>query len=97
MFRIICDIICDECEIDEVTLLSSSRTAEVVDARWVLVQCLHEQGLYPCDIARYSGLSVRSVNHILCNFDDRLKYGFYIRNNYANIQQEIGKMFLLGQ
>jgi hypothetical protein len=95
VYRAVLDIVCEECEICESSLLSGIRTADVVDARCILVQCLQEQGMYPTEIARFTGLATRSVHHILSHFDERLKFNFYFRNNYANVRQSIGKNLLL--
>lgn len=95
LFELIKTIVIDECEISESELLSGTRTADVVDARYILVKCLNEQGMYPADIATFLPLKQRTISHILSNFDSRIRYGYYIRINYANVRQAIGKNLLM--
>lgn len=58
-------------EIDSNIILSKSRTAEVVDARYLLVHLLHKQGFYLSSIAKIMGLSRRAVEKIFAGFEDR--------------------------
>lgn len=89
LFNSLLQVVSEECEISAEDIMSANRTIEVVDARHILVKCLSECGMYVADMARLTGLSVRSINHILCEFDNRIRYGYYIRNNYARIKQLI--------
>lgn len=89
LFNALLQVVSEECEITAEEILSTNRSVEVVDARHILVKCLSECGMYVADMARLTGLSVRSINHILCEFDNRIRFGHYMRNNYARVRQRI--------
>jgi chromosomal replication initiation ATPase DnaA len=69
-------------EFTEKDILGKSRRAEVVDARWVLICLLKESGWSTHRIAEAIGHPERTINHVLSNMDDRIKYTY---NGIGNI------------
>lgn len=73
-------------------IMSRSRDAETVDARWICVKLLWEQGYYPTRIAEMMGITPRYVQYILTDFDDRIAVNRYMRNNYENSLKRLRPM-----
>lgn len=68
-------VVTDLTDLTEEDILRGRRTMEVVDARWLCVRLLRDIGLYPSQIAGFMAMSVRTVQYVLTNFDDRMKFG----------------------
>ena len=80
----------EETEIEQAQILSGAKGEEVVDARYVLVKILSEQGLYPIQISRLTGICQRSVNRFLIGFKNRCDSRKIMRLNYANVKTKLG-------
>jgi endonuclease III-like uncharacterized protein len=72
-------------------ILSSARHTEAVDARHIYIALLRDIGTYNQRIAKLCGMSTRAVNHILSNFESRLRYSLPMRNNLARIRKILGE------
>ncbi len=83
-------LVAEELEIPECQILSKSREAEVVDARYLAVRLLHSHDIYPSRIASILGMSPRTVRHIITSFDARIQTNKSLRNIFAKIQQQLG-------
>lgn len=63
--------VAEETELTPEQILSCCRTAETVDARYMLVYLLKREGIYIGEIARMMNFSRRGVEKMLSQFDDR--------------------------
>lgn len=90
IFAEILRIVSKETEISKDDILSNSKEVEVVDARYLLVILLHDNGFYPSQIASHINKTKRSINYILSNFSDRLRGGKMLRIQYENIKKIAG-------
>lgn len=79
-----------ETEVEIEQILSSSKETDVVDARYLLVFFLAQNGLYPPTIALYINKTKRSVNYILSNFNSRLKQGKIMGIYMEKIKKSLG-------
>lgn len=61
-------------DVSEEAILGKSRVPEVVDARWMVIILMREQGYTPRQIAPLLCHPVRTINNALASFDDRAKY-----------------------
>ena len=57
-------------EMDLRTILSESRSEEVVQARCILIYFLYEAGFFPAQIAELTGVCRRSVNNFITMFNE---------------------------
>lgn len=87
IFAEILRIVSEETEISTNEILSSSKEADVVDARYLLVHLLYERGFYPSQIALHTRKTKRSINYILSGFSDRIQRGKMLRIQYENIKK----------
>lgn len=92
-FKAVLSIVSKETEIPSEQILSSCKTSEVVDARYILVNLLCLAGLYPSTISSMTGMTRRSVNVILTNFESRKSSRKMFGINYENIKKQLGKGF----
>lgn len=83
-------IVSRETEISTNDIISCKKETEVVDARYLLVRLLFENGFYPSQIASHIHKTNRSINYILSNFSDRLRTGKILRIQYENIKKTLG-------
>ena len=90
IFAEILRIVSKETEISTDDIFSNSKETEVVDARYLLVRLLYENGFYPSQISSHIRKTKRSVNYILYNFSDRLRGGKMLRIQYENIKKTAG-------
>lgn len=74
-YATVMSVVTDLTDLSENEILNGRRTMEVVDARWLCVRLMRDIGLYPFQIAEMMAMSVRAVQYILINFDDRMKFG----------------------
>lgn len=93
IFDSMCRIVEDVTEIPVDDMVGSCRREEVVDARYLLVMFLRIWGLYPSQIARLTGHSVRNVNHTLASFPERMsRQGKQMSRNYQLIKRQLGSL-----
>ena len=74
-YEAVMSVVTDLTDLTEDDILNGRRTMEVVDARWLCVRLMKDIGLYPYQIAEMMVMSVRAVQYIINNFDDRMKFG----------------------
>ena len=82
--------VAEETEVEMEKILSGCKEEEVIDARAILIRLLSEQGLYPIQISRFTGICVRSVNRFLLDFQDRIMSRRMMRLFYDNARKKIG-------
>lgn len=91
-YATVMSVVTDLTDLTEDEILNGKRTMEVVDARWLAVRLMRDIGLYPFQIAEMMAMSVRSVQYILINFDDRMKFGDAMLKMYLQMaKQRLGK------
>jgi hypothetical protein len=56
-------------------ILCKRRYPETIDARWIAIKLLREEGLYSSRIADLMHMTARNVNHILFSVEMRLSFG----------------------
>ena len=86
-YATVMSVVCDLTDLTEAQILTGRRTMEVVDARWLCVRLMRDIGLYPFQIAELMSMSVRAVQYILINFDDRMRFGDAMLKMYLQIAQ----------
>lgn len=69
-------------DVKESDILGKSRVQEVVDARWMVIYLMKEQGYSTQQIAPLMFRPERTINHAYNCFLDRVKYSF---NGLGNI------------
>lgn len=74
-------VVAELMEVREEDILGKSRVQEVVDARWMVIVLMREKGYSTKQIAPLMCHPIRTVNHALSCFSDRVKYSF---NNLGN-------------
>lgn len=79
-----------ETDVPEDVIISTSRNAEAVDARWILVKLLRMRGFYPSTIAPLINHKKRAVNSMISNFDDRMKTSPLMMMYYRNLKAKWG-------
>jgi hypothetical protein len=82
--------VAEETEVEKERILSGCKAEEVVDARILLIRLLKEQGLYPIQISRFTGICLRSVNRFLLDFSCRLDTRKIVRLYYDNLRKKLG-------
>lgn len=90
IFATIIKIVSMETEVSEILILSDCKSTDTVDARYLLVYFLSQNGLYPSSIASYINKTKRSVNYILANFETRLKQGKIMGIYMEKIKKSLG-------
>lgn len=71
LFAQILEIVANETELTKEQILSHDRTAEIVDARYILIYLLRSEGLYIGEIAHTIKFTRRAVEKILSQFEMR--------------------------
>ena len=71
LFNEVLEIVSRETEIPANKIISHDRSAEVVDARYILAYILYRRGIYISTIAEMMGYSRRAIEKIISQFDDR--------------------------
>ena len=90
IFADILDTVSKETAIPKERILSESKDAEVVDARYILVKLLTDTGMYPSQIASKTNKTRRAVNYIISNFSNRETAGKMLRIYLDNIKKRLG-------
>ena len=65
---------------------------ETVDARWICVKLMSEQGYYKMRIAELMRITPRYVQYILSDFDDRTDLSAVMRNDYERARKRLRSM-----
>lgn len=71
-FERIVKAIADAADLNPCQLLCKRRFPETMDARWIAVKLLKEEGFYSSQIARLMNMTTRNVNHIIYAVEIRL-------------------------
>ena len=80
-------------ELTEDDILNGRKTDAVVDARWVIVRILKEQGYHTANIAMLLSMTQRNVTHILIAFQDRLDgYDSLFKSIYQKARIKVGNI-----
>ena len=82
--------VAEEAEVEMDKILSGCKEEEVIDARSLLIQLLYDQGLYPIQIGRFTGICQRSIDRFLLDFPDREASRKMMRINYDNLKKKLG-------
>ena len=87
-YEAVMSVVTDLTDLTEDDILNGKRTMEVIDARWLCVRLMKDIGLYPYQIAEVMSMSVRTVQYILNNFDDRMKFGDAMLKIYLHMAKK---------
>lgn len=87
-YATVMSVVADLTNLSENDILTGRRTMEVVDARWLCVRLMKDIGMYPFQIAGFMAMNVRTVQYILINFDDRMKFGDAMLRIYLQMARE---------
>lgn len=90
IFAEIINLVAQEMEVPSEKILSDDKTMETVDARYLIVRLLLEEGLYPAQIASKIRKTNRYVNYIKTNMDARFQQGKMLRILFERIRKERG-------
>ena len=71
-FERIVNAVAEAAELRPAQILSRRRFPEIIDARWVAVKLMREEGFYTSRIADLMQMTTRNVNHILFLVEMRL-------------------------
>lgn len=63
-------------DVTDQDILGKSRAYDVVDARWMVICLMREKGYSTKQIAPLLFRPIRTINHALNAFSDRVKYSF---------------------
>ncbi len=78
-------------DIPDAFILSSSKTSEVVDARYLVVHILNKKGLYPNEIAKVMKCTATNIRIILSRLYERAKGNYSFRMKLKTIDKELEK------
>lgn len=67
-------VVTDLMDVTAQDILGKSRRAEVVDARWMVICLMKEKGYSTKDVAPLLNHPIRTINHGMRSFSDRVKY-----------------------
>lgn len=92
-FERLVSIVADLSEMPAENVLFGKKTDAVVDARWIIVRILKEQGYHTTNIAMLMNMTQRNVTHILTAFQDRLdQYDSLFKSIYQKARVEAGNL-----
>lgn len=80
-FSKVIKVVTELMEVTDQEILGKSRVQEVVDARWMVIVLMKEKGYSTKQISPLICHPIRTINHALSCFQDRVKYSF---NNLGN-------------
>lgn len=93
-FEKVLNIVASLTELTADQILHGKKTDEVVDARWIIVKILHEQGYHTSNIAMLLSMTQRNVTHILTVFQDRLDgYDSLLKATYQKARLLVGNIY----
>lgn len=81
-FSKVIKVVTELMDVTEQDILGKSRIQEVVDARWMTFHLLKEKGFTTQEIAGVMNQPVRTVNHAIHSFSERVRYS---SNGLGNI------------
>ena len=74
-FNTIINAVAKAADLSSYQILCKRRFQETIDAKWVAVKIMKDEGFYPSRIADLMGMTTRNVNHILYSINVRLLSG----------------------
>lgn len=87
-------VVAELSELSSEDILYGCKTDEVVDARWIIVKILYEQGYHTSKIAMLLSMTQRNVTHILTVFQDRLDgYDSLFKATYQKARLQVGNIY----
>ena len=86
-FEYIVNAVAEATDVAPSLILSKRKYREVIDARWIMVCLLSEQGYYSSRIAEKMGMTIRNVNLILCSMHLRLSTEKQLRSNLESARK----------
>ena len=86
---LILDAVKEDTDVEPHQVLSKCGNTDVVDARYITVYILHENGYSVGKISSAMRISRRYVQHIVSNFHSRIKYNKFVRNFYERIKNKL--------
>ena len=92
-FEKVLNIVASLTDLTAEQILNGRKTDEVVDARWVIVRLLSEQGYHTSKIAMLMHMTQRNVTYILTVFQDRLdQYDSLFKSTYQKARVDVGNL-----
>lgn len=67
--------VADAADLTSSQIVSKRRFPDSLDARWIAVKLLKEDGFYTSQVARLMNMTTRNVNHIIYAVEIRLSHG----------------------
>lgn len=74
-FERIIKAVADAADLSPCQVLCKRRFPETMDARWIAVKLLKDEGFYTSQVARLMSMTTRNVNHIIYAVEIRLSHG----------------------
>lgn len=71
-FERIIKAVADAADLSPCQVLCKRRFPETMDARWIAVKLLKDEGFYTSQVARLMSMTTRNVNHIIYSVEIRL-------------------------
>lgn len=90
LFAHILDLVSQATDIRPDVILSCSKCEDAVDARYILVHLLSQQGLYSSHISQLMGCSHRNINKMLSRFHSRAQGRRLLRINLEAVKNAMG-------
>ena len=92
-FSRLVSVVAELSELTEADIMEGRKTDAVVDARWVIVRILKEQGYHTANIAMLLNMTQRNVSYILTAFQDRLdQYDSLFKYIYQKARVMVGNI-----
>jgi chromosomal replication initiation ATPase DnaA len=88
LIEIVIGVVSTETEIAKDLILSANRNIEVVEARHMVINLLHNIGVYTTHISQAFGITPRCVQYAITTFDDKLT-NRHTRSNYERIRKQL--------
>jgi predicted transcriptional regulator len=93
-FRKVLAIVSGLTELSADQILYGKKTDEIVDARWIIVKILKEQGFHTTKIALLLNMTQRNVTHIITSFQNRLdQYESLFKSTYQKARNAAGNLY----
>jgi hypothetical protein len=73
-FHRIIQAVADAADLAPCQILCKRRYPETIDARWIAVKLMREEGFYSSRIADLMNMTTRNVNYILFSVETRLSF-----------------------
>lgn len=92
-FSRLVSVVAELSELTEADIMEGRKTDAVVDARWIIVRILKEQGYHTANIAMLLNMTQRNVSYILTAFQDRLdQYDSLFKYIYQKARIMVGNI-----